>query len=232
MEITIANVDVGGVRLAYRVWGEPDAPPMVLLHGLTASGANWAPVAPVLASRYRVYAPDQRGHGTSDWPGEYSFDALVADVLGFLDALGLARVVLVGHSMGGVVAHLFAGRHPERVTALVVEDPPPPVPLNRPIPTDPPAGPPTYDFQARLRILRQVNAPDPAWSASVGSASVPTLVIAGGPGSHLPQAEIAAMAARFPHGRLVTIPAGHLVHTLRPAEFVATVLDFLKTYEA
>jgi pimeloyl-ACP methyl ester carboxylesterase len=224
---TTGSIDVGAVRLTYRVWGDEGAPPMVLLHGLTASGANWAPVAPVLASRYRVHAPDLRGHGTSDWPGEYSFDALVADVVGFLDALALPRVVLVGHSMGGVVAHLLASRYPDRVAALVLEDPPPPVPLHRPVPTEAPKGTPVYDFAARLAVLRQVNAPDPAWAAGIADTTAPTLVIAGGPGSHLPQEEIAAMAGRFPHGRLVTIAAGHLVHTLRPAEFVAEVFTFL-----
>lgn len=200
---------------------------MVLLHGLTASGANWAPVAPVLASRYRVYAPDLRGHGASDWPGEYRFDSLVADVVGFLDALALDRVVLVGHSMGGVVGYLLAARYPERVGALVLEDPPPPVALDRPVPTEAPPGTPVYDFAARVAVLGQVNSPDAAWAAGIEHTTVPTLVIAGGPGSHLPQDEIAAMAGRFPNGRLVTIPAGHLVHTLRPAEFVADVFAFL-----
>src|SRR5256885_842617 len=52
-------------------------------------------------------------------------------------------------------------------------------------------------------------------------------VVAGGPDSHLPQEQIAALAARIPHGRLVTIPAGHLIHAVRPAEFIAVVRDFL-----
>ncbi|MFI6492127.1 alpha/beta fold hydrolase [Streptomyces sp. NPDC050564] len=75
--------------------------------------------------------------------------------------------------------------------------------------------------------MRQLNAPDPTWREAQRTVQAPALVIAGGPGSHLPQDEMAKMATRFPSGRLVTIAAGHLVHAVRPEEFCAAVEEFL-----
>src|ERR1035438_7493297 len=72
---------------------------------------SWAAVAAQFAKRFRVYALDLRGHGDSDWPGIYSFELIRDDVLGVLDQLGLDRVTLVGHSMGGTVAYLVAMAH-------------------------------------------------------------------------------------------------------------------------
>ncbi|MER5750562.1 alpha/beta hydrolase [Streptomyces sp. NPDC002088] len=76
-----------------------------------------------------------------------------------------------------------------------------------------------------LVLLHGLTSDGTAWDAYV---TAPTMVVAGGPESRLPQDEIAAMAARFPAGRLVTIPAGHLVHTTRPGEFCAAVEEFLE----
>ena len=120
------TVEAGGIRLAYRVSGPPDAPPLVLLHALGEDAADWDGVTPAFARHWRVYALDLRGHGRSDRPGDYSLELMRTDVLGFLDALALERVDLVGHSMGGVVAYLFAEAHPERVHRLVLEDVPAP----------------------------------------------------------------------------------------------------------
>jgi pimeloyl-ACP methyl ester carboxylesterase len=63
------RVQAGGVRLAYRTWGPADAPPVVLLHALGEGSSDWARVAEALAPAWRVYAPDLRGHGASDWLG-------------------------------------------------------------------------------------------------------------------------------------------------------------------
>jgi 3-oxoadipate enol-lactonase len=73
---------------------------MVLLHGLGSNGSSWTAIAEALGESHRVYVPDMRGHGASDWPGTYSFELMRNDVLGFLDALGLDRVTLIGHSTG------------------------------------------------------------------------------------------------------------------------------------
>lgn len=105
--------------------GDPAAPVLVLLHGLGEGSASWDEVAPRFAERFRVVALDLRGHGASGWRTTYSSELMRDDVVGVLDALGLGRVVLVGHSMGGVIAHLVTQARPDRVAALVVEDAPP-----------------------------------------------------------------------------------------------------------
>ena len=74
---------------------------MVWLHALGEQSSDWGPVAAALASPWRVYAPDLRGHGASDWPGSYTIEQLTMDLAAFLDALDLDHVVLGGHSVGG-----------------------------------------------------------------------------------------------------------------------------------
>ena len=221
-------LDVGDVHLGYRVTGESGARPMVLLHGGGRDGSTWDEVLTGFTDRWRVYTPDLRGHGHSDQPGRYSVELMRDDLLGFLDGLGLDRVTLVGHSLGGVVAYLFAAAHPDRVEALVLEETPPPIALGLTMPQRPDK-PLPYDWSVRPAIIAELNAPDPSWRAAVPQIVAPTLVIAGGSTSHLPQDQIAVMAAQLPAGRLVTIPAGHRVHAARPAEFAAEVRAFLRT---
>ncbi|MFK3983631.1 alpha/beta fold hydrolase [Micromonospora sp. NPDC050397] len=224
-------LDVGDVRLGYRVAGDPAAPPMVLLHGGAGDGSTWHDLLTGFADGWRVYAPDLRGHGLSDQPGHYSIELMRDDLLGFLDELGLGRVTLVGHSLGGVVAYLFAATYPDRVGALVLEETPPPVPLGLSVPQRP-DGPLPYDWAVRPAVIRQLNAAEPTWRAAVRRITAPTLVVAGGTTSHLPQDEIAAMANHLPAGRLVTIAAGHHIHATRPAEFAAEVRAFLRTADS
>src|SRR5258708_35978198 len=90
-----------GLGMASGAWGPPAAPPMVLLHALGESAADWEDVAPVFAEYWQVYAPDLRGHGRSDWPGGYSLGLMCADVAGLVDALALGRVDRHRHSMQG-----------------------------------------------------------------------------------------------------------------------------------
>ncbi|WP_328914157.1 MULTISPECIES: alpha/beta fold hydrolase [unclassified Streptomyces] len=214
------------IELAGRVVGASDAPPLLLLHGLTGSGEDWDGVAPALAESWRLHIPDLRGHGASPRSREYSFELMRDDVLGYLDDAGLAEVTVIGHSLGGVIAYLLAALAPSRVRAMVLEEPPPPIPLDRPVPSASDA-PSPYDRRAVGRIIRQVNAPDPAWRAGLASTPVPALVIGGGPASHLPQDEIAAMAELLPYGTFVTVPAGHGVHAEAPGPFLDQVLPFL-----
>lgn len=219
------TVMVNGLRLVYDVAGAPDAPPMVLLHALGESRADWAPVLPRFAQQYRVYAVDQRGHGDSDRPGSYSFDALAADAVALLDALGLTDVLLVGHSMGGIVTYRTALARPDLVTRIVVEDAPPPYQRHRPVP-ERPDQPLDFDWAVVPAIVGAVSAGDPRLWAALATITAPALVVGGGPDSHIPQDVLADAAARIPDSTFVTIPAGHLVHATRPDEFAGTVLDW------
>lgn len=201
--------------------------PVVLLHALGEDGRTWAGVAGAFRGR-PTYALDLRGHGDSDRPGRYSVPLMRDDVLAVLDVLGLDRVTLVAHSLGAAVACLVAAAQPARVTTLVLEDPPP---LTR---ADPPramparpAGPLGFDWEVVGQLLPRRNDPDPAWLDGLARITARTLVVAGGPHSHLPQDGIAALAARIPGGRLVTVDAGHEVHANAPDAFVVEVGAFL-----
>jgi esterase len=114
---------IQGLRLHHLEWGPPDAPPLVLVHGLRAHAWAWTRAAPYFLPRHRVLAPDLRGHGESAWSDEGYGTPRYADDLGaWLDALGLARIDLVGHSAGGRTAVTFTAAHPDRVARLVVVD--------------------------------------------------------------------------------------------------------------
>jgi pimeloyl-ACP methyl ester carboxylesterase len=118
------TIVLSGQRFHYTEWGASTAPALVLLHGVTGHARTWDEEAAALASRYRVLALDQRGHGDSDPSpsGDYTVATMSADVTAFADALGLARFSLVGLSMGGRVAIAFAGQAPRRVDRLVIVD--------------------------------------------------------------------------------------------------------------
>ncbi|QNS02413.1 alpha/beta fold hydrolase [Streptomyces xanthii] len=219
-------VRAGSLRSACRISGPDTGPPLLLLHALGEDSRDWAGVAPALARTHRVHALDLRGHGRTEWPGTYSVEAMRDDVLGHLDALGLDRVDVVGHSMGGVVAALLAMHRPARVRRLVLED----VPLLRPREPKPatrPDGELSFDWAVVAAVRAQLDHPDPAWAQGLRNITAPTLAVAGGPASHVPQEDIAELVRRVPDARLVTIPAGHLVHHARPQEFLAAVLPFL-----
>jgi pimeloyl-ACP methyl ester carboxylesterase len=229
---TLDTVEVDGIELAYRVWGEREAPPVLLLAGLGADGVDWLGIASQLASSLRVYALDLRGHGASDWPGDYALEQLRDDVAGFLAALGLARASVVGHSYGGVVAYLLAQRHPGLVTRLVIEDAPPLWPQDPPLEVpERPEGRMAFDWAVKTQFTEQRNAPDPRWIEGLSAITAPTLLIGGGPDSHIPQELLVDMAERIPDCRLVTIDAGHLVHETHPEEFLAEVRPFLEAQQ-
>ncbi|MCZ2525788.1 alpha/beta fold hydrolase [Streptomyces sp. NPDC059506] len=220
------TADTGRIRLAHRVLGAQDAPPVVLLHGLGGTAASWDDVAGPLSEEHRVHVLELRGHGNSDWPGTYSFELMRDDVLAFLDTLGLERVDLVGHSMGGTVALLLAQEQPDRVGRLVLEEPAPPWPCE-PLPAVRPAGELPFDWPVVPAIKDQLRNPDPSWRDALKKITAPTLVVAGGAASHVPQQLLARLAEEIPDARLVTMIAGHLVHDALPAEFTAAVRAFL-----
>lgn len=109
-----------GVRLAYVELGNPAGRPLLLLHGFTDSSRVWTILAPYLAG-HRVLIPDQRGHGGSTAPRCcYAMSDFTEDARLFLDAMGVERAAVVGHSLGSMVAQSLAADHPERVTRIVL----------------------------------------------------------------------------------------------------------------
>jgi len=110
------------VNLYHRDLGGSGKPPLIVLHGLLGSSRNWQSTGADLAARYHVLALDLRNHGRSPHSDEMTFDAMAADVLGWMTSQGIARATLMGHSLGGKVAMLIACRHPERIERLVVVD--------------------------------------------------------------------------------------------------------------
>jgi pimeloyl-ACP methyl ester carboxylesterase len=125
---TASDVQVRGLRLRLHRWspatGQRAGPPVLLLHGFLDAGSTFEGVAePMAAAGLEVFAPDLRGFGESDRIGAggyYHFPDYVADVEALIGELGAEQVALVGHSMGGGVATLFAGVRPEKVARLAV----------------------------------------------------------------------------------------------------------------
>ena len=118
----LSNVSLRtGVRLRYAYQGDPKGEPVILLHGYTDSWTSYSTVLPLLDRKYRVYILDQRGHGESDRPaGAYAMQQFAADVVAFMDAMGIYQATIVGHSMGSFVAQHVAVAAPERVKRLVL----------------------------------------------------------------------------------------------------------------
>jgi pimeloyl-ACP methyl ester carboxylesterase len=111
----------GRVKLSYVRAGDPSGIPVLLLHGVTDSWRSFEPVLPHLPASVNAIALSQRGHGDSERPrGGYRTRDYAADVAAGVDALGLDRPVVVGHSMGATNAQRFAIDHPDRLRGLVL----------------------------------------------------------------------------------------------------------------
>ena len=119
MALTAHELELHGHRVSYRRAGS--GPALLLLHGITDSSATWEGVAPALADHFTLIAPDLLGHGESATPrGDYSLGAHASGVRDVLTALGIERVTVVGHSLGGGIAMQFAYQFPERTERLVL----------------------------------------------------------------------------------------------------------------
>lgn len=119
--------DIEGIRMHARVstaGSSHSAPPLILVHGFAVSGTYWVPVAKRLAASLSVYVPDLPGHGKSETPcTPLDVPALARALVAWMDAAGIRRASLVGHSMGCQVAVEAALRFPERVDRLVLIGP-------------------------------------------------------------------------------------------------------------
>jgi pimeloyl-ACP methyl ester carboxylesterase len=110
-----------GIRMHYAEQGEARREPIILLHGYSDSWFSFSRVLTPLAREARVYALDLRGHGKTDKPATgYTMRDLAADVVAFMDAKGIVRATVIGHSMGGFVAQQVALAAPKRVSHLVL----------------------------------------------------------------------------------------------------------------
>lgn len=108
-----------GEKLAYEVVG--DGPPLLLVSGLGGVAAYWAPLVPRLAERFRVILHDHRGTGVSSHsPIDYSVEQMADDLLQLMEALGIDRAHLIGHSTGGAIGQVLALDRPERIDRLVL----------------------------------------------------------------------------------------------------------------
>jgi pimeloyl-ACP methyl ester carboxylesterase len=233
------TVSVAGVTMSFREGGDPAGPAVVLLHGGSSSAVTWDRLAAALTAAGRhVIAADLRGHGGSSRTGDYPLNGYGDDIRGLMDALGIESAGLVGHSLGGYVASTVAQRDPARVTRLVLEEPGLPARdagtrhgLSGPRFLLPAiaglAARRGFDRKAVTSAVRQLRVPDPAWWEQLALITARTLLISGGPASHIPPGQLAEAARSIPGSHLVTIPAGHRVHSRSPEHFLAAVLPFL-----
>lgn len=117
-------IEVNGLRLRCLEWGSAGAVPIVCVHGYTSSGEAFNALARRIQDRAHIVAMDVRGHGESAWSpdGAYQYGDQAGDLAALVDKLGLDRFVLIGTSMGGIIAMAYAAQHPERLRGLVIND--------------------------------------------------------------------------------------------------------------
>jgi pimeloyl-ACP methyl ester carboxylesterase len=120
----LSYVRTGDIETRYRAWGDPHAAgaPVVLVHGFVENADTWSATAPLLATDHYVQAYDMAGYGYTQRGGPYTLRALADQLSQFLDARGIARPVLVAHSLGAGVVAQFALEHPDRVGGILFLD--------------------------------------------------------------------------------------------------------------
>jgi pimeloyl-ACP methyl ester carboxylesterase len=120
------TIVVNRIRIFYREAGSPDAPTLLLLHGFPSSSRMFSTLLPLLADKYHLIAPDYPGFGNSEMPPadqfKYTFDHLAEVVDGFTKALGLNKYSLYMQDYGGPIGLRLAIAHPERVTAIIIQN--------------------------------------------------------------------------------------------------------------
>ncbi|MEC4750548.1 alpha/beta fold hydrolase [Methylomicrobium sp. Wu6] len=110
------------LELAYSELGQPDAAPLIILHGFFASSRNWKFIAEKLAGSHRVFVLDLRNHGASPHHALMDYPVMAEDVRQFMMRRGLTRASLLGHSMGGKIAMWLALNYPNMVNKLIIAD--------------------------------------------------------------------------------------------------------------
>ncbi len=249
-----AAVVVAGRRLSYLDFGGAGRP-LLALHGHFGEGRTFTRLARELGDSWRVVALDQRGHGHSDRPADFSRTGYVEDAATVLDHLGIDGAVVLGHSLGGVNAFQLAARFPGLVDALIVED------IGAEVDDDlsfclswPHRAPTRASLLEGLGpsaryLMDAVREHADGWGLAFEATDMhdsqqhlngdhwddwlagncPALLVRGSRSTVLSVEHAKDMAARRPHTRLVELPAGHTVHESVPVEFAAVVREFLST---
>lgn len=256
--IQTSRFDIDGVGLAYDDEGSGDATPLVFIHGWTGNRHRWDHQLEHFKTGRRVIRLDLRGHGESDKPDErYSIDGFAADVLRMLDGLGIERAILVGHSMGGMIAQKLTLAHPEKVERLILVDSVGKMVFNRTrglgmrILTTMP-----YKVFVSMNITRGFRRGYPreevrryiaashvtpkhvvmsCWAAMrefdvldrVGEIKVPVLLVHGYHDVQFPPREAARLAARYRNAVVRVLDVGHEAPVEDPAAVTSAIADFL-----
>jgi pimeloyl-ACP methyl ester carboxylesterase len=239
-------VNVGDVRVRYMEEGRRnEGTPLLIVHGYNGSCDYWYPhTIPVLAQERWVIAPDLPGNGLSGKLPQHTLDSYSSFILDFLDALGLEKVDLMGHSMGGMIGIAAASRHPERFRKLVLIDSAGlPELVKRPwlapiqmlgdsslrqvryYPTFVKIGLRARTPREGLKMVRNESV-----AGMLADLSVPTLILWGSRDRVVPLEHGAYMAQHIPGARLAIIRgAGHMPFYEKPRECNRLVLSFLRT---
>ncbi len=239
-------VTSGGVRYHYRLAGDEHADrlPLVLVHGLGVSSAYWARLQPLLAARRPVYAPDLPGFGHTTRPRTLLDTVALGSALAdWMRAVGLVRVHLLGHSLGGPVAAEFTRQHPAHVARLILvgatigtrgaSAPHQTLALLRDSVRESPSL-----FRVILRDylragIRRVIGTDIAADhddtiATVAQLTVPLLVVRGERDGVVPTRDTRQLLEVAPHASFITIGrAAHAVHWSQPDALTAAINAFL-----
>lgn len=247
------TIRANDLEIGYEVLGA--GPPLVMLHGATSSGnETFGAQIPALASAFRLYLPDARGHGSTRWDTAAGFRAawLVDDLEAFVDGLGLTTFHLIGFSMGAMTALEFAARAPQRVLTLVVagasaeheprasvarrlmdrarvvrDEPAWAADLARS--HDPVQGPGAW--QGLLAAIAEDIAMQPALAATaLRGITAPTLVMCGDRDPLVPVGQARDLARQVRDGRLFVAPdSGHDVLTRQPALALEALEGFYRS---
>jgi len=234
------------LRLHVFEWGDEAGWPVVVLHGGAHHAGHWEAVCEAMPGEIRCIVPDQRGHGRSDWApdGDCSCRADVEDLVAVLDAIGVERCALVGHSMGGLNALRFAGEHPDRTLALVLVDVGAETAksgmarVEKRLDASRQAAPPPTErpdeeiaFDRRLLAFVPTYCGDAAHRrALLESAAAPTLVLRG-EHSRILTREGAEATAAIAGGEVAEIPdAGHPVSVDNPSAVAEALTRFLTPF--
>ena len=160
------TVQVNGVKLHYLEWGSEPSKPMVLLHPAPLNAHIWDRFGPAMAPHFRVIAPDARGFGDSAWSDSYDGDVFLEDLHALIRSLDLKRPILCGNSMGGTLAYMYAGMHPEDVERLITVDTGP---------GEPPSATPSSAQPARAAGPPPMS-PGPFSSTAEAAAAIPPVM--------------------------------------------------------